>query len=233
MSTSIDSRVNTPKSNVTHASTALSLGAKIQSKAKENQMNMSIDSAHSQNFTHHTRRLSDAHQQANLSNQFANRTVYLRQQSSKAKRDSLEQKPSILKNASHSNLNNSPMKMPLTKKSSARSSSRTSVSRASIETQSTSALMSTSLNLSHGAQLPGSDSFQRRKNYNPLKAVEQEKLRKQQQQQHQPNHGSMDKSNKLVMNEHSSEFDSNAFALSVQSLTANISNKQVSYLFFV
>ena len=65
------------------------------------------------------------------------------------------------------------------------SQTRQEVNRSQTTTHATNTLMSCSLNLPSGAPLPSSsvtnDSFRRRKMYNPIRAVELDKLRRQNQ----------------------------------------------------
>jgi trimeric autotransporter adhesin len=273
---------NSPKSN---ASTGLSLGAKIQNKAKENHNvppsssgvlsltysqygepitgdyndathSLDLQSSIAAKKNNVSRRASEnsmsqstigissktttaapvANNNSISTSQYANRTLYLRQQSAKAKRDSLERPRNeqvngingILKKntntstagVSSSLLNKSPATLSNNnligsgsrsssiKKSStggstissskpSRSNSRNASPNLGKNRQSTgSNLMTGSLSLPSGASLnnytangvinnstnDSRDSFYRRKNYDPLRAVEQEKLRKQHQQ---------------------------------------------------
>lgn len=66
------------------------------------------------------------------------------------------------------------------------SQTRHEVNRSQVTTHATDTLMSCSLNLPSGVSLPSSsqanDSFRRRKMYNPIRAVELDKLRRQSQQ---------------------------------------------------
>ena len=105
--------------------------------------------------------------------------------------------------------------------------------------------MTSSLTLPSGSTI---DSFQRRKNYNPSKAVENERLKKQSLngKMNMPDKKSISK-NSIESNEddysnnHSNNFNTTnsygdedstsdssvSFSLPVQSLTANINNKKV------
>lgn len=118
--------------------------------------------------------------------------------------------------------------------------------------------MTSSLNLPSGSALPGSSeprgSFQRRKNYDPIKAVEQEKQKKLRAKQEATNNTqkltnsvsnlqqSLSK-NSIYSTENDSyqsnnlDYDSmsdssQSFSIPVQNLKANISDKQVSFLMY-
>ena len=92
--------------------------------------------------------------------------------------------------------------------------------------------MTNSLNLPSGSALPGDASFQRRKNYDPVKAVEQEKLRRIQQQQHQQQqlnliqsqYGGETSNETSFVNE---DLSLNGEGIPAQALAANVGNKQV------
>lgn len=97
-------------------------------------------------------------------------------------------------------------------------------------------LMTTSLNLPNGSSLPNNNlSFQRRKNYDPLKAVEQEKLKKAQSRLKESS--KINEINNLanestVFDDDLSDISYNSFTIPTQRLAENISNKQV-YIFFL
>lgn len=174
---SCNTQLNSPKSN---APSGLSLGARIQEKAKENMSSPS------------KRRGSDSTAPSNV--QYANRTLYLRQQSAKAKRDSLEKtedikssnkttkpKDGILKKNTpptgrNSSLTRSTLNSP---KNNARPGSVRKSSRNPSPCENS--LMTGSLNLPSGSSLPINltDSFQRRKLYDPIKSVQADKLKRQ------------------------------------------------------
>lgn len=152
---------NSPKSNAT---SKVSLGARIQEKAKENMS------------TEPKRRVSDSTAPNNI--QYANRTLYLRQQSAKAKRDSLEKKPkeSILKKPVTSMSRNSSLSRSTTIiKSNSKPNSVRKTSR-NVSPCDNSLVMTSSLNLPNRSSLP--DSFQRRKMYDPAKSVQADKDKK-------------------------------------------------------
>lgn len=114
--------------------------------------------------------------------------------------------------------------------------------------------MTGSLNLPSGSSLPGSysdqkGSFQRRKNYDPAKAVEQDRqnrlLKKQSQQNtnaYKPqrtasssNHHLQPSASQNSIQSSHLDYDSmsdSSFSIPVQSLKANIGNKQVTFLIF-
>lgn len=112
--------------------------------------------------------------------------------------------------------------------------------------------MTASLNLPSGSALPGSNQnktpLQRRITYDPIKAVEQDKLRKRQQKllESSGNTASMlnasqencsvnDNSN-VYKNNYEDDFMSdssyNSFSLPLQNLTSNSTNRQVFYFFW-
>jgi hypothetical protein len=116
--------------------------------------------------------------------------------------------------------------------------------------------MTSSLNLPSGSTLPNGyseqrASFQRRKNYDPIKAVESEKqkrlLKLQQASSHFQNQGNMHssssknsivsenecfRSNRLDCDDSMSD-SSQSFSIPLQSLKANVSNKQVYRVFLL
>ncbi|CAF0791480.1 unnamed protein product [Brachionus calyciflorus] len=179
-----NSQVNTPKSN---APSGLSLGARIQEKAKEN-----VNSPPK-------RRGSDSTTPNSNNVQYTNRTLYLRQQSAKAKRDSLDKTEEISKNVekpvkpivkpkegilkktpgSSTSRNSSLNRSQMGQKNNVKSNSTKKTSRNVSPCESP--LMTGSLNLPSGSSLPVSlnDSFQRRKMYDPLKSVQADKLKRQ------------------------------------------------------
>lgn len=164
MANSVSSSIsyNSPKSNAT---SKISLGARIQEKAKENMS------------TEPKRRVSDSTAPANI--QYTNRTLYLRQQSAKAKRDSLDKKPkeSILKKPVTPLSRNSSLSRSttITKSNSKPSSVKKTTSR-NVSPCDNSLIMTSSLNLPNRSSLP--DSFQRRKMYDPAKSVQADRDKK-------------------------------------------------------
>lgn len=215
VSTSGETAINSPKSNAT---SALSLGAKIQTKAKENQVEQSPPQAMSSSSSSRRRSSETGLMQTNLAMtpptpvQYTNRTLFLRQQTAKAKRNSLEK--SQVRSSNDSNDSNSYritsssktttngiLKKPTTpptqppilnsvSRSKTASSNLKSTSRSNSRTRSpfgsSNSLMTSSLNLPANTSLPTtitSDSFYKRKNYDPVKAVELDKLKRQHQQQ--------------------------------------------------
>jgi hypothetical protein len=111
--------------------------------------------------------------------------------------------------------------------------------------------MTGSLNLPYGASLSSytdqRGSFQRRKNYDPIKAVEMEKqnrmlqqkkpvtspYRQQQQLQTSASQSSMcSAENERRMSYDYDSMSDSSFSIPVQSLKANINNKQVGFLGF-
>lgn len=265
------SPLNTPKSG-------LSLGAKIQSKAKENaqEQPQQIKRRSSEVGLNPAPTSSPS-----TTTQYTNRTLYLRQQTAKAKRDSLEKRSIDLESADSSPSHQpktTPQKLKPTppsngilkktnstanksnnlatprrtlggSKASSRSNSRTSSPYGNSAQNN---LMTASLNLPSGSALPGSNQnktpLQRRITYDPIKAVEQDKLRKRQQKllESSGNTASMlnasqencsvnDNSN-VYKNNYEDDFMSdssyNSFSLPLQNLTSNSTNRQVFYFFF-
>ena len=103
--------------------------------------------------------------------------------------------------------------------------------------------MTGSLNLPSGSALPGSAhsdqkaSYQRRKNYDPIKAVEMEKQNKLMRKQSTPLQTSNSR-NSIYSTENESHrsnidydsmSDSSSFSIPLQSLKASMSNKQVGF----
>lgn len=207
-----NSGLNTPKSLAT---SGVSLGAKIQSKAKENLVEGKRRGSESGPGIHQgaiTASTSTPHQ-------YINRTLYLRQQSAKAKRESMERtglessveinqdsrtpgpKPAPVKSSRPASggvggilkkgSSETPRQSSVSSSSAVKVTGRQSVqqqeqksSKRSTSSRATSPnrLMTNSLNLPSGASLPLNlhDSFQKRKNYDPLKSVELDKLKRQQ-----------------------------------------------------
>ena len=170
--TSNSSTIGSPKS-------ALSLGAKIQIKAKENSSNNNNNISNPNSPIKKQASNDDSH----LS-QYTNRALQLRQLSSKAKLDS--HNPNLNKKQTSSSSSKS---IGINRKStvsaaSSRANSRTS-SPFGFHNQKIN-LMTTSLNLANGSMLPSNqntnanDLFKRRKNYDPIKSLEMDKLKKQQ-----------------------------------------------------
>lgn len=163
MASSVNSSTsfNSPKSN---APSGISLGARIQEKAKEN---MSLEPK---------RRGSDTTAPQNL--QYTNRTLYLRQQSAKAKRESLDKKPKegILKKPAQSMSRNSSLSRSTLTPKTSNNTRPNSVKKSSRNVSPCdNSLMTGSLNLPNRS-LP--DSFQRRKMYDPAKSVQADKEKK-------------------------------------------------------
>jgi len=259
----------TPKSSI-------SLGARIAAKANEN------NSDDGTPRTPARRRASDNCAQpsvtssvnsstSNANNSFAspytNRTLFLRQQSALAKRESLNsdsKKMSVPLNgilkkpttaANFRNGQRASSKQP------SRGTSRNTSPYSHGVPSHQSPLMTGSLNLPYGASLssvsvnPYTDqrgSFQRRKNYDPIKAVEMEKQNKQLQQnrsvtnqnkqatgtysriQTSDSHHSIcsTENERCQSYDYDPMFDS-SYSIPVQNLKANINNKNVSSFLFL
>ena len=99
-------------------------------------------------------------------------------------------------------------------------------------------LMTTSLILPNSSSLPNTNSnlaFQRRKNYDPLKAVQQEKLKKTQNKLKESSINneinSLDNENS-VFDEDLSDASYSSFTIPTQRLAENVSNKQVNLFFY-
>lgn len=184
--------LQTPKSQLTEPS----LGTKIQQKAKLNANLVRRSSVSSEKDSKTTTTTTTAPMQSN-------RTLYLRQQSAKAKRDSFNLgqpssssssvKPSsILKSARKDQpaVSKTPPQTPST------ASNRHSLinkptrqinsSRSSSPSVANSMCSQSVLNQSNLSNTAAKDSFQRRKNYDPIKAVEDEKIRRKLKQTLQP-----------------------------------------------
>lgn len=277
----------------TPKNSAVSLGAKIKSKATDSNVNSPAQGGNTPRSSVR-RRASDNSLQPTKSSYssvtssnnstvspYTNRTLYLRQQSSKAKRESLDSnnnspygsniyydpsvktKPlnGILKKTTSSVAPNnriSQKQYQPTSKQPSRSNSRATSPAGShnLHLQAhQSPLMTSSLNLPSGSALPSSaeprGSFQRRKNYDPIKAVEQEKQKKLQMKQEAANNNNNSQKltnsvcnlqqslskNSIYSTENDSyqsnnlDYDSmsdssQSFSIPVQSLKANISDKQ-------
>ncbi len=213
--------------------------------------------------------------------QYTNRTLYLRQQTAKAKRDSLESAQSADSSPSHQP-KSTPQKQPLKvspstpangilkktnnaanksnnigtprrsggSKAGSRSNSRTSSPYGNNINNN---LMTASLNLPSGSALPGSSSnnnktpLQRRITYDPIKAVEQEKLRKRQQKLLESSGNasllnaneetcSINNENNIYKNNYEddcmSDSSYNSFSLPLQNLSSNTTSRQVFEIFF-
>lgn len=210
----------------------VSLGAKIAEKARQNMIStnqIGPVSPSSPSFTQ-SRRGSENSLGLNITAlsstaplQYTNRTLHLRQESARAKRDSLEKssnkrqatngivgkKQTGSSNSSTGGLNKSSSSVlssatPLARatsstagkmntsgsKASSRSNSQTRMGHTAAHTN---PLMTGSLNLSAG--LMPNDPFQRRKMYDPMRAVEMDRLKRQQQQQQQNKLSNMNTSN--------------------------------------
>jgi hypothetical protein len=99
-------------------------------------------------------------------------------------------------------------------------------------------LMTTSLNLPSGSTLPSNNTnnlnaaYQRRKNYDPLRAVEQEKLKKTQKRlsessKHDETNNLANNSMSALDDDQSSDYSYSSLSIPTQKLTDNVSNKQV------
>ena len=255
----------TPKSG-------FSLGAKIQSKATEVQPRTPVrrrgsdNSLLPANFVNNVSSPTSTPSPASsLASPYTNRTLFLRQQSARAKRDSLEnstvtegglskktgplngilKKPAtslVNKDTKPLNQSNAVKRSPVQQSAQvSRSSSRNTSPYSSLNSfsQQSSPLMTSSLNLPSGGVLPGEQpraSFQRRKNYDAVKAVEMDRQRRllkqstslmMQQSVSRNSVASTENDNSNHMDDDSMSDSSQSFTVPMQNLKANVSNKQV------
>jgi hypothetical protein len=203
-----------------------SLGTKIQEKA---QKNMKLE-----NEDDKFRRLSTPspqHSPQMTSGTNTNRALYLRQQSALAKRDafnnnsnpasspSSSKKQPILKSSFKDSISSAPSTSRLTKTNSARLPTSSRSQSPGVHTPPSYKSSPMSLNASNLHLAAAKDAFQKRKNYDPMKSLNDEKLKKQQK----PTNGDY----KKQLN----DFDSvnQDLCTSIQNLRHNISNTNQVY----